>query len=53
VLFDADHDPPVVVDIGDYVRFLPVSERDYVDIRTRVQSGRYEIVTQSAGWPGM
>lgn len=48
-LFDPDRDPPVAVDPGDYVRFVPVTESEYLDIQGRVQSGSYTIVTQMSG----
>ena len=48
-LFDQDRDPPVAVDTGDYVRFVPVTESEYLDIQGRVQSGSYTIVTHMAG----
>ena len=48
-LFDPGRDPPVAVDVGDYVRFVPVTESEYLDIQGRVQSGRYTIVTKIAG----
>ena len=50
-LFDPDHDPPVAADTGDYLRFIPVTESEYLDIQGRVQSGSYTIVTQTAGKP--
>jgi KipI family sensor histidine kinase inhibitor len=47
-LFDPDRDPPVAVDTGDYLRFVPVTEGEYLDIQGRVRSGNYTIVTQIA-----
>jgi len=48
-LFDPDRDPPVAMDTGDYVRFVPVTESEYLDIHRQVQSGSYTIVTHIAG----
>ena len=48
-LFDPDRAPPVVVDTGDYVRFVPVTESEYLDIQRQVQSRSYTIVTHRVG----
>jgi KipI family sensor histidine kinase inhibitor len=34
-IFDPDRDPPVAVEPGDYMRFVPVSESEYMDFQRR------------------
>jgi len=46
-LFDPARDPPVVLGPGDYLRFVAVTELEYLDIQGRVQSGDYTIVAQT------
>ena len=48
-LFDPQRDPPVVVEAGDYVRFVPVTEEAYRDIMRRVQEGSYRVTIHPAG----
>jgi hypothetical protein len=33
----------VVVDAGDYVRFVPVTEDRYLELQGHVQAGSYEV----------
>ena len=37
-MFDARNDPPVLVDAGDYVRFVPITAEEYRDIERRGSS---------------
>ncbi len=41
--FDPARHPPVPVEIGDYVRFVPVSAADYERIRGRVEAGAFTL----------
>ena len=41
--FDPTREPPVLVEPGDHMRFIPVDESEYADIQRRVQSGTYEL----------
>lgn len=43
-LFDPSREPPVSVEAGDYLRFVRIDERQYVEIEREVQSGRYQLV---------
>ena len=45
-LFDLHREPPVVVEPGDSVRFVPVSEDEYLDILRRVQSRGYQVTAR-------
>ncbi len=40
-LFDPGRDPPVLMEAGDYVRFVPITEDVYDTIRREVQTGSY------------
>ena len=48
-MFDPQSEPPALLGAGDYVRFVPMaSEAAYLDVKERVESGRYEVVTEAA-----
>jgi KipI family sensor histidine kinase inhibitor len=47
-IFDADHDPPVVVEAGDYVRFIPVDLDAYRDVERQIRAGTYPLATRTA-----
>lgn len=38
-IFDADRDPPVAVEAGNYVRFVPVSEGEYLNLQRQREVG--------------
>ncbi len=48
-IFDPQRQPPVVVDAGDYVRFVAVTEAEYLDIQRQVQDGSYQVATRLVG----
>lgn len=43
-LFDPHKEPPSAMQPYDYVRFVEIDEEEYEEIRSRVESGNYEIV---------
>jgi KipI family sensor histidine kinase inhibitor len=45
-LFDPQRDPPVVVAVGDYIRFIPIAEEAYHDIQQQVRTGSYQFTTR-------
>jgi KipI family sensor histidine kinase inhibitor len=45
-LFDPQREPPVVVTVGDYIRFTPITEETYHDIQRQVRTGSYQIKTR-------
>ena len=47
--FDADREVPILLEAGQYIRFIPVSEEEYLDIKDRVEKGTYEIVIHRQG----
>ena len=46
-LFDPSREPPVLVQPGDYLRFIPVDESEYADIQHKIRSGVYQLVTRT------
>lgn len=46
-LFDPESDPPVVINAGDRVRFIPLEDEDsYLEVERQVQDGSYTVVTR-------
>jgi inhibitor of KinA len=48
-LFDPDQEPPVEIEPGDYLRFVPVDESEYAGVQSRIQAGTYRPVTRQMG----
>lgn len=40
--YDPDREKPILVEAGDYIRFVPIAEPEFEEIRKRVQEGSYE-----------
>ena len=40
----ADREIPILVEAGDYIRFVPVSEEEYLKIKEQVENGTYECI---------
>ena len=49
-LFDPQRDPPVVIDAGDYVRFVPIDEIAYLELERQVRAGTYRADVRPAPW---
>lgn len=47
-IFDAERVPPVVIEAGDFVRFIPVEAAAYRDIEDRIRAGTYTLATRTA-----
>ena len=45
-LFDPLKDPPVIVEAGDFIRFVPITETTYYVIQQQVQVGSYQLTTR-------
>ena len=45
-LFVPQREPPVVVTVGDYIRFAPITEEAYHDIQRQVRTGSYQLTTR-------
>ena len=39
--YDSDREVPILFEAGDYIRFIPVSEEEYLDIKKQVDEGTY------------
>ena len=48
-LFDPGREPPVVIEPGDYLRFVPTDESQYADVQLRMRAGTYTLVTRQKG----
>ena len=46
-LFAPGREPPVLVEPGDYLRFVPVNEPEYANIQNEIRSGTYEFTTRT------
>ncbi len=46
-IFDPDRDPPVAVEPGDYMRFVPVGEDEYLEIERQTKAGGSDSTTRS------
>lgn len=44
-LYDLRKEPPVLVNAGDYVRYVPIGESEYNCIKQMVEDGKYEVRT--------
>jgi inhibitor of KinA len=42
-IFDAARTPPVIIEAGDYVRFVPVATEEYRDVEQQVKRGAYPL----------
>ena len=43
-MFDPNIEPPSLLSVGDYVRFVPIgTEKEYLEIREQVERGEYEV----------
>ncbi|HBD63586.1 MAG TPA: allophanate hydrolase [Clostridiales bacterium] len=42
-LYDPESEPPVLLNAGDYVRYVSVNQQEYDEIQRMVKEGRYEI----------
>ncbi len=48
-IFDPQRDPPVIMEAGDFVRFVPIDESGYREIKAMAEAGRYRVATRDAG----
>lgn len=44
--YDPNREVPILVEAGDYIRFVPVDEAEYLRIRELVEQGQYECVVR-------
>jgi len=44
--YDAESEVPILFEAGDYIRFVPVSEKEYLEIEKQVQTRKYQCVVR-------
>ena len=53
-LYDPDREKPILYEAGEFIRFVPVTEKEFYEIRSQVEAGTYEyqwIVDRAGGAP--
>ncbi|MCU6761109.1 Sporulation inhibitor kipI [uncultured Roseburia sp.] len=45
--YDPNRNQPILFEAGDYIRFVPVSEEEYLNIKDQVDAGTYECAIRS------
>ena len=41
--YDPDREVPILVEAGEYIRFVPVTEEEYLRIEEEVRNGTYQV----------
>lgn len=44
--YDPEREVPILVEAGDYIRFVPVTEEEYLAIKEQVEKGTYQCVVR-------
>ncbi|MGN1074476.1 MAG: 5-oxoprolinase subunit PxpB [Eubacteriales bacterium] len=47
--YDPGREEPIMYRAGDYIRFVPVEEREFLDIRAQVEAGEYRVTVREGG----
>ena len=47
--YDPERETPILVEAGDYIRFVPVTEEEFLNIKKQVDDGTYEYVVHRKG----
>lgn len=47
--YDPEREAPILVEAGDYIRFVPVTEEEFLKIKKQVDDGTYEYVVHRKG----
>ena len=42
--YDPEREVPILVEAGEYIRFVPISEEKYLEIMEQVENGTYQVV---------
>lgn len=42
--YDPEREIPILVEAGDYIRFVPITEEEYLEIKAQVERGIYQVV---------
>ncbi len=48
-IFDAERDPPVVIEAGDCIRFVPIEIDAYREVEAQVRAGTFVLAAKTAG----
>ena len=44
--YDPDREVPILFEAGDYIRFVPVDEKEFLHIKEQVQAKTYQCVVR-------
>ena len=44
--YDPDRDVPILVEAGDYIRFIPIDRAEYDRIKELVDKGEYQVTVR-------
>lgn len=47
--YDPEREAPILVEAGDYIRFVPVTEKEFLEIKKQVDEGIYEYIVHRKG----
>ena len=47
--YDPGREVPILFEAGDYIRFVPVSEEEYLEIKRQVDEGTYQCTIHQKG----
>ena len=47
--YDPGREVPILFEAGDYIRFVPVTEEEYLEIKKQVDEGTYQCVIHQKG----
>ena len=42
--YDPERQTPILVEAGDYIRFIPIDEEEFLRIQKLVEKGKYQCV---------
>lgn len=46
-LYDQSENPPVFIQAGDYIRYIPINEKEYKKIKTQVENNEYKVLIKN------
>lgn len=47
--YDPDREKPILLEAGDYIRFIPVQEAEYLRIKESVERDEYQCTVREGG----
>ena len=51
--YDPNRTKPILVEAGDYIRFVPITETEFRSIKAQVDANEYEYVVHEGGNHGL